>query len=206
MDIKNNISVAILAGGNSSRFGAPKHCATFRSSTLLEIMLHTASAISDDIFIIAGQNRIEPQKNNKVYQDMYPHCGPLGGIYTAAFYTDRAFLMTLPCDMPLLPAAVYEILWENASTGYPVSALSHRGPEPLVSVWPVCSSLPVLTENLKQGKYSLKKTFEELGAVYINIEESMPEYRQEMFSNINYRSDLLELEFREKEGHVFDGS
>ncbi|MBN2365816.1 MAG: hypothetical protein EH225_07290, partial [Calditrichaeota bacterium] len=55
MSISSNLSLAVLAGGQSRRFGSPKFHARFMSQTLLEIMLQKASGISENLLVIAGQ-------------------------------------------------------------------------------------------------------------------------------------------------------
>ncbi|MBN2366153.1 MAG: molybdenum cofactor guanylyltransferase, partial [Calditrichaeota bacterium] len=136
-------------------------------------------------------------------RDIYPDCGPLGGLYTALYYSPRPLVAILPCDMPLLEPQVYRILLENAFSDRPVVAVSHLGLEPLVSVWPVEPSLSVIDKNLKNQKYSFRETIEELKAVKINIQAAMAEYRPEMFININYRDDLRKLEFNLKDKNDF---
>lgn len=203
MSISSNLSLAVLAGGQSRRFGSPKFHARFMSQTLLEIMFQKASRISENLLVIAGQIAVAPQRNIPVYRDIYPDCGPLGGLYTALYYSPRPLVAILPCDMPLLEPQVYRILLENAFSDRPVVAVSHLGLEPLVSVWPVEPSLSVIDKNLKNQKYSFRETIEELKAVKINIQAAMAEYRPEMFININYRDDLRKLEFNLKDKNDF---
>lgn len=194
MKSTSGLTVAVLAGGKSRRFGSPKYLAPFHSGTLLDSVIHTASQISDHIILIAGQLQFSPAENIPLYKDIYLDCGPLGGIYTALHYSADTLLAILPCDMPLMDAATYHILRDRISPGHPVAALSHRGLEPLVSIWPVQPSLPVVAKNLERGKYSICKTLQELKATTVDFQVLRQDYRPEIFSNINYPTDLLQVE------------
>jgi molybdopterin-guanine dinucleotide biosynthesis protein A len=202
MSMKANLSLAILAGGKSRRFGSPKFRARFMSQTLLEIMLQKALAISRDCMVIAGQAPISLQENIPVYTDIYPDCGPLGGLYTALYHSNHSLVAILPCDMPLLEPAVYTILMRNAAPKKPIVAVSDRGLEPLVSIWPVEDSLPVVAQNLTDKKFSFQKTLEELEAIPLDVRAYMVGYKPDLFKNINYPADLRQLELRTKDNHV----
>ena len=204
MSIKANLSLAILAGGKSRRFGSPKFQAHFMSQTLLDIMLQKAFTLSENCMVIAGQTPVSLQKNIPVYTDIYPDCGPLGGLYTALYHSNQPLVAILPCDMPLLDPAIYQILLEPMVPDRPIVAVSERGLEPLVSIWPVADSLPLISQNLKDKKLSLYKILKELEAIPLNIQEHMADYKPELFININYPADLRQLELLIKDNHVIE--
>jgi molybdopterin-guanine dinucleotide biosynthesis protein A len=137
-----------------------------------------------------------------VHQDIYPDCGPLGGIYTALYHSNHSRVAILPCDIPLLDPTVHQILLEQMVPDRPIVAVSERGPEPLVSIWPVIPSFAVIEKNLKNKYFSIQKTLRELQAVHQNIPACMADYQPEIFMNINYQEDLWQLEFILRDNHV----
>jgi molybdopterin-guanine dinucleotide biosynthesis protein A len=200
--MKANLSLAILAGGKSRRFGSPKFQAPFMSQPLLNTMLQKAFAITRNCMVIAGQMPITFQINIPVYRDIYPDCGPLGGLYTALYHSNQSLVAILPCDMPLLEPAVYDLMMRKASPQKPIVAVSDHGLEPMVSIWPVADSLPVISQNLKAKKLSFRKTLEELEAIRLNIQVYMTNYEPDIFKNINYPADLRQLELYLKDNPV----
>ncbi len=198
----NELLVAVLAGGESRRYGVSKTEARLENRTLLDIALTTAAEISDDVMIITGRAGKKTIRNIKTLQDLIPGCGPLGGLFTALHYTRRPFLATLPCDMPLLTADIYPILLKAASLQRPAVAVSHMGMEPLLAVWPVRISLPCLRISMKLGKFSLYQALRKLKAVKVNIPEVLDNYNPEIFCNINYPEDLHRLQTRQEKIHV----
>ncbi|MFC0181544.1 molybdenum cofactor cytidylyltransferase [Pseudarcicella hirudinis] len=53
-----NLSVLILAAGNSSRLGQPKQLVFFREQTLIEQVCRTALQISGKVLVVSGANAV----------------------------------------------------------------------------------------------------------------------------------------------------
>ncbi|GAB4377810.1 MAG: molybdenum cofactor guanylyltransferase [Calditrichia bacterium] len=191
------ISAAILAGGKSTRFGEPKETARFQDYTLLEIALSTARNISDSIMVVGGSHLQRLAEPIKVYPDIIPECGPIGGIYTALFHTRTPYVAVLPCDMPLLNPAVYRLLFVHRSGNRPVVATSEKGLEPLVSIWHQ-DALPFLTAHILEGHFGLRGLLRELGMIELHVPDMLPDYHPHIFLNINYKKDLKALQIHWK--------
>jgi len=184
MNLKKSylLSAAIIAGGKSRRFGSPKALAVLGNTTLIDYAIHTARAISEEIVISYGDDNLFAGKSIPVIPDEIPGCGPLGGIYTVLLHAKTSWAAVLPCDLPLLNSQIYEILFAARRKDCPVVALSERGVEPLVSIWPQNLADP-LGEFIQKGEFALHKVVRELKAVEAN-------YRAEFFFNVNREEDL----------------
>lgn len=191
----SDTSIAIIAGGKSERFGEPKDRALLNGQSLLEYALKLARTLSPQIAVFSGRNELVLPGNISVYPDIIPDSGPLGGIFTALYYLPTPFIATLPCDMPLLTADVYHLLYANRTADRPVVALSEKGLEPLVAIWPLVAARIVLT-NLMTGKLSLRKSLTEMNARHIYLPDALTNYTPDMMLNINYKKDLQELNQR----------
>ena len=185
-------SVAIIAGGKSERFGEPKDRALLNGQSLLEYALNLALALSPQVALFSGRNEIILPENIAVYSDSIPDSGPLGGIFTALYHLPTPFIATLPCDMPLLTVEVYHLLYAHRTAHRPVVAVSEKGLEPLVAIWPQGTARTVLN-NLITGKLSLRKSLGELNALQIYLPDALPNYHPDIFLNINYKKDLEKL-------------
>ncbi|MDZ7898122.1 MAG: nucleotidyltransferase family protein [Arcicella sp.] len=51
-----NISILILAAGNSSRLGQPKQLVEFEGQTLIERITQTALSVSEEVLVVLGAN------------------------------------------------------------------------------------------------------------------------------------------------------
>lgn len=188
------IAVAVLAGGESRRFGSQKALARFGSRTLLERAVDIGKAISPDVFLILSyvdQLPIELH-NISIKIDCIPNCGPLGGIFTAVSACNAQFLAVLPCDLPLLSPGIYKFLMKFCSQDRVIVAKSHRGIEPLVSIWPRFAEIQLGTE-LQRGRFSPLDLFKRVNTCFIDLPREIPNYREHWFLNINTPSDLEEL-------------
>jgi len=184
-----NVTSALIAGGKSRRFGSPKELAQYAGKRLVDYAVTTAQSISHNTIIIGHKTESSlVHFNIPVYDDLIPDCGPLGGIYTALYYAKDKYIAVLPVDMPLLNLKIYRALYPSLNAEKPVVACSHKGIEPLVSIWPAgtFSALKVQIEKKDFRLYSLLK---KLHAIEINFAK-LPDYQEHWFENINYKKDI----------------
>lgn len=99
---------AVLAGGRSSRFGSDKSAALLDGRTLAE---HAAATLARhaDAVVVVGPGGLPDLPRAGL--------GPLGGIAAALDHAaERGFdrVLTIGCDMPVLPAGLVEALLRRA--------------------------------------------------------------------------------------------
>lgn len=184
-------TAAVIAGGKSSRFGAPKILAVLGSKTLLARSLDLAQRLAFHTIVILGRTSPSVQLPVPIVFDRIPDCGPLGGIYTALSTARTPFVAVLPADLPFLSDTVYTVLSRYARPDRPVVARSHRGVEPLVSIWPSGMKC-VLERELKVGNRAIYHFLERGPAFQVDLPAECGEYREEWFFNINTKQDLLQ--------------
>lgn len=188
-----NLSAVILAGGNSTRFGAPKALAIFSGKSLLEIAISLAQQIAPKIQLSCNDVNVYSRAGLPVIRDANPGTGPLAGITAALEIAETDWVAFIPCDMPLLNRSVYDALLANLGDA-PVVAASHRGKEPLVSVWPVSAlSRQPFRDALAEQNFALHQLLSALDATFVDMTVALPDYRTQLFANINTPSDLAEI-------------
>ena len=186
-----NVTSALIAGGKSKRFGSPKELADFDGKRLIDYALATAKSISESTIIIGNPKEIESEADIPVYEDLVANCGPLGGIYTALHFSKDKYVAVLPVDMPLLNLKIYRALYPSLNDERPVVACSHKGIEPLVSIWPV-AALKHLKVQIEKQDFRIYYILKKLDAIEINF-ASLPDYKSHWFENINYKKDIVSL-------------
>ncbi|APR53918.1 molybdenum cofactor guanylyltransferase [Sphingomonas koreensis] len=119
---------AILAGGQSSRFGSDKAIALLEGRTLIE---HVVGAISGEVdgMIVCGRAypglQAVPDRPRSAL-------GPLGGINAALRYAaDNGFakVLTVPCDTPYIGSDLLAALISAPAPAYLASL-------PVLACWP----------------------------------------------------------------------
>lgn len=127
---------AVLAGGQSQRFGSDKALALLDGKPLIEHAIAALVAQTDAVIVCGREGGIPDRPS--------PALGPLGGI-NAALHEARArgydAVLTCPCDLPLLPVDLAELL---TGGGY-VEAM------PVIGLWRT-SLAPSLDVRLASGE------------------------------------------------------
>lgn len=186
------ITVAIIAGGKSSRFGEPKSWAMFRGKRLVEYAVDLGRQLSDDVLIVNGKTLDYSHLGIKTFEDEVAGCGPIGGLYTALLKSNAQKLLVLPVDMPYLNEQVYRALLRHEEGSRPVIACSEKGMEPLVSVWHK-QNLALIKHHIDIERYSLRGPIKELDAVFVDLPGHTGNLSQNWFVNINYKEDLEKI-------------
>lgn len=179
----------VLAGGRSSRFGAEKAVQVLNGRTLLEIALSTLGEVAGPLAVSAAAGSeaeaLAIARGYPVVTDVPAHPkGPLAGIAAGLAWTVGAgadFMITLPCDTPLVDAQVLRRLGTGGL------AATSDGPQSLVAVWPV-GALDVLKGWLDAGEHpAVHVALERCGVRTVLFDD------RATFANVNTPEDLAKL-------------
>jgi molybdopterin-guanine dinucleotide biosynthesis protein A len=96
-----NLSAAVLTGGQSRRMGTDKALLTLGGRTLVERTLECLRQLTSDVRVI-GDRPAYRAFGAPVEADLYPGTGTLGGIATALATSQHEFVLVVACDMPFL--------------------------------------------------------------------------------------------------------
>ena len=191
-----NVTAFVLTGGRSSRMGADKALLLFREQTLLARALQVAWAVAGKVVIVGPGERYAAYGD--VVEDVYPGCGPLGGIHAALSATQTELNLVLSVDMPLMSHEFPGWLLGQArgTCDLIVVPVALGGQQPLCAVY----RRPVGTlaeQALKNGDYKVGHLFSRAPTRYIS-EAEMGEagFSPGIFRNVNtaaeYEALLLE--------------
>jgi len=109
------ISIGILAGGQSRRFGTDK--ALFRleagGPTVLERVITACAGLTDDLFVVAPSGRGYGGIVARVVDERFPGEGPAGGLISALAAARHPHCLVLACDTPFLSRPLLRYLIEQ---------------------------------------------------------------------------------------------
>ena len=141
----------ILAGGKSRRMGVDKAGLTLDGRTFLEIQVRKLQLLGAADIMISGKASVLP--DTRSVMDLYPDCGPLGGLYSCFVSTVHKCALVLSVDVPLIsPATLEDLLDTHFRGGHDATILARDGRiEPLIAVYntDTASLLSELIENKK---------------------------------------------------------
>ena len=102
---REDITAVILAGGQGRRMGGQdKGLIEFDGTPLAEILVNNLRQQAVDIVINANRNHTQYQQFGcpVISDQLEDYQGPLAGFASAMAVVDSIFILTLPCDGPLL--------------------------------------------------------------------------------------------------------
>src|SRR5688500_18152365 len=113
-------SIAICAGGKSSRMGTEKAFVELLVQPLVEKALKRLKTLEQqEIFLIANTDAYT-SLGLPIYKDRVSDRGALGGIYTALHHSHTPYTLVLACDMPFISAPLLQYMLRQCSARYDV--------------------------------------------------------------------------------------
>lgn len=174
------VSVAILAGGRSSRMGTDKAMLRLHPAgpTFLELAVRAAAAMSDDVFVIASDRPEYSPFGAPVRADRFPDAGALGGIATALVEARYDVAMVVSCDHPFLnPALLSRLALIEPSTDVLIPRLrgmSRQGGAFVLQTLHAAyrrRCLPFIETALKAGNRQIVGFFNDVTVSHLDEEE-----------------------------------
>jgi molybdopterin-guanine dinucleotide biosynthesis protein A len=94
---------AILAGGESRRYGTPKALATVDGRRIIDRVVATLGRVLPDLVLLANDPDLFEDLHLPTRPDLRPGLGALGGIHTGLHWAreaGRPGILAVACDMP----------------------------------------------------------------------------------------------------------
>ena len=184
-----SVTALILAGGRATRMGgADKGLVLFNNKPLIAHVIERLQTQVDEIIINA--NRELETYRALGYQvladEIADFAGPLAGMHLGLKHTTSEYLLTAPCDCPLLPANLCEKLLAALNTQHADIAIatSHGSDHPVICLCKK-SALASLNSYLQQSGRKVGAWQKSLNHVYVDFSAT-----PDVFSNINTPDEL----------------
>jgi molybdopterin-guanine dinucleotide biosynthesis protein A len=101
------LTVAVMAGGKSSRMGTDKSFVRLLGKPLIEHVLERLDEVgAEETLLITNRLDDYAYLGLPMYTDVLPDKGSLGGIYTAVYYSSSDYTLVVACDMPFVNPAL----------------------------------------------------------------------------------------------------
>jgi molybdopterin-guanine dinucleotide biosynthesis protein A len=191
------LSVAVQAGGQSSRMGENKALKPFLGRPLIERVVRRIESAADEILITSNEPGAFDFLGIRQVSDVRPGFGPLGGLYTALAASSLPTVAVVACDMPfanapLLVASAGILLKDDADV---VIAKSPEGYEPLHAVYRRSTCLPAIESSLDSGQLRVISWFPKVRVRHLITEERDRYDPEEIaFLNVNTPEEFARAE------------
>jgi len=175
----------ILAGGRNSRIGQNKAFLEIGGKMIIERTIEIYKKIFDEILIITNTPEDYQYLGLKVYTDLIPNRGSLGGIYTGLHYSKSDYAFFAACDMPFLNERVIRHIIKGARDYDIIVPYYKHRLHPLHAVYSK-RCLPIFKGMVEENRLKIKALFLKFRVKKI---ADIPETRLPPFSNINTKED-----------------
>ena len=108
-------SVAIQAGGKSSRMGQDKGLMLFGENTLVEYIYQQISGLGEGVFIVSNNHKGYQKFGLPVFSDIHKEIGALGGIHPILSHLVSEYCLVLACDMPFVNLELVDFMLSEAA-------------------------------------------------------------------------------------------
>ena len=180
-----SISVFILIGGSSKRFGNTKWRAKINGLTVINRMLQTC-AIFDKTYLI-GKMQPNDLIEYPFFKDVLEINAPINGLYTALENTTKDWILLLSCDLPLISKDILsKLVRKNHTTKNIIIPKVHGKLQPTCALY---------NRKLKNNCFEQIKSNElSLTKFVMNHDPHTVDFstQSDMFLNMNTKNDLRE--------------
>ncbi len=203
---------AILAGGESSRYGSPKALARVGGVRIIDRVAAALGAVTPDLVLLANEPALFPDLRLPTRPDVHRGLGALGGIHSALVWareSERPGIIAVACDMPFPSTPLLRRLRDVAfgRGGAPPSggpdlvvpeSQGRRGIEPLFAAYGI-GCLDAIEARIRAGDHRMVSFHDDVRVERIPLAEvsSMGDPTK-MFLNVNTPED------RDRAEHVLE--
>lgn len=191
------LTIAIQAGGKSSRMGTDKSFVPFLGRPMIEVVRAAVEGLGDELIIVTNKSDDYAYLGLPMFGDLYPDTGPLGGIYTALHHATHPHTLMVACDMPWLNRPLLEYIVGLREEADIVVPRWEKFPEPLHAVYSKACLEPI-REKLDAEMYKITAFYGRVKLRFVGreeIERFDPLGRS--FINVNTPEDLVEQQSNE---------
>lgn len=186
------LSIALLAGGRSSRMGRHKALIEWQGETILEGMARRFQELTDDFFVCGDPDGSYRSLDLPVIEDHVKGCGPLGGLLTALRTARHECCFIAPCDVPRLDPRLVDALALHCADHDAVVLRSSSGLEPLIGVYSR-RCLPAIEAAIEKSRYKVQDLLDHLEVEVVDVDTDLDFINDQHVFNVNTPGDLARL-------------
>jgi molybdopterin-guanine dinucleotide biosynthesis protein A len=179
----------ILAGGQSSRMGKEKGLIHWKGKTLVEHAIAILTPLCENIIISANNDHFD-SFGYRVVEDLFPGCGPMGGIFSSLKKSETLDNLVIPSDTPFVTTEIYRHLTAHAGSFDVIVPVDHDGfYQPLCAVYSR-SVLPAMEAQINDRILGFTPLLNRVETKAVHFDSAMGFYNHNTFYNINSPADL----------------
>jgi molybdopterin-guanine dinucleotide biosynthesis protein A len=178
--------------------GTDKAFLDFNGKTLLERALAVVAKACEQVTIIGDPAKFA--NYGPVVADVFPGCGPLGGVHAALANSTAELNLVVAVDMPCISAELLAFLFSEAEKNEVIVTVPRagRGLQPLCAVYRR-EFAAVAERALRAGNYKIDAAFASISTRVIEESElASAGFSERSFFNVNTPQDRMAAGVRDR--------
>lgn len=170
---KPDLTAILLAGGKSRRMGCDKAMLPFEGGTLLEWQIRKLRQLHLEQILISGGGYCVP--GAQTVPDIFPDCGPIGGIYSCMQQAHGSACLVLSVDTPLVPVSVLEKLCEKHLSGdseITILRTKDGDIEPLIGIYNT-GIAELLLQQIRAQNFSVRHLVRLVSTAFFDVDDEL---------------------------------
>jgi molybdopterin-guanine dinucleotide biosynthesis protein A len=187
------LSVAILAGGRSSRMGTDKAFVPVGGRPIIEWIVAQVSALGDETILITNRPADYAHLGLPMFQDVLPNHGALGGLYSALARAHNPHVLCVACDMPFAERALLDHLIQLRGEADVVMPRLGGEAEPFRAVYARAACLSPMRAALEAKRWRANSFLPDVRVRFVeDVELDQFDPQRISFFNVNTPADLAQ--------------
>jgi molybdopterin-guanine dinucleotide biosynthesis protein A len=189
------LTIAIQAGGQSSRMGKDKALVKLHGKPLIEHVLEKVHGLGDELLITTNSPEKLEYLGVRLERDRIPGAGALHGLETALLSAEGEYVLLVACDAPFVRRRLLEHLIDLRSHGDVIIPMKDGRYEPLQALYKRASCLPAVGQALLSGEKRMISFFSSINVQTVDAKTlARLDPAGISFFNINTPADLVQAE------------
>lgn len=185
------MTAIILAGGNSLRMGENKAFLQIDGVPIITRIHSLVRDLFEEVIIVTNEKNLFKNFQARIYTDLLPDKGALGGLYTGVFFSSFEYSLCVACDMPFLKTSLLQFLITNTKDEDAIVPRTRDGLQPLHAIYSK-RCLDAMRRIIDQGKYKIIDFYDLVRVKIIDESDFLHlDPLRESFINVNTPEELL---------------
>lgn len=183
----------ILAGGKSIRMGKNKAFIQVEGIPIIERIHNLFTELFQEVIIVTNEKDLFLNFNSKIYSDLIPDKGALGGLYTGIVWSSFYYSFCVACDMPFIKRSLVQYLIENVANEDVIIPRTKDGLQPLHAIYSK-NCIDPIRRSIEEGKSKIIDIYDEVNVKIVDERNFLSfDPGRESFINVNTPEELTLL-------------
>jgi molybdopterin-guanine dinucleotide biosynthesis protein A len=181
----------ILSGGKSTRMGGENKAFIKLEGVPIVHRIYTLfKELFKEVLIVTNQQELFKNFDSKIYSDLLPHQGALGGLYTGLFFATFQYSFCVACDMPFIKKELVQYILTQIGGEDVIVPRTQDGLQPLHAIYSKTCIDPIKII-MDQGKYKIIDFYHQMNIKILEEEDFiLLDPLRESFINVNTPEEL----------------